>query len=237
MSALPDIRAVTFDAAGTLLFPNPSVGKIYQEIMAAHGLHLDDAELESGFRAAFRETSKGDSEPETRELEYWKAVVANTIRPLASIPENFEAIFDELWTEFAKGSRWRIADDAIETFDYLEGKGIALALLTNWDQRVHSVVRDHGLDARLDHVFVSSEIGADKPDPRIFDFAAQSLNCSPDQILHVGDSLQEDALGALNSGWNAALLDPNACESNPKVHRISTLLDLRDIISSLSFSP
>lgn len=44
------------------------------------------------------------------------------------------------------------------------------------------------------------ELGVGKPDPRIFHEACRRLGCEPAQVLHVGDDLELDVLGARAAG-------------------------------------
>jgi putative hydrolase of the HAD superfamily len=50
-------------------------------------------------------------------------------------------------------------------------------------------------------------IGYAKPDPGAFRYAAQDLNVPPQQILHIGDSWEEDILGAQRAGIRPVYLD------------------------------
>ena len=48
------IRAVTFDAGGTLIEPWPSVGGVYAQVAAEFGLSCDAETLNRGFGQAWR---------------------------------------------------------------------------------------------------------------------------------------------------------------------------------------
>ena len=233
MTRIEKIEAVTFDAAGTLFFPYPSVGSIYQEVLAKHGLALESSCLEKAFHQAFQQTRKDPSiaDPERRERAYWKEVVSQSVQSLAPFPTNFDEIFDLLWQTFAEGSRWKLNEDAVELFDFLESQNIPFALLTNWDRRVRSVIRDHHLDQRFSRVFVSSEIGFEKPDPRIFQFAAEALGVSANRILHIGDHYEQDALGARSAGWLALQFVPNGSALDAENPSIRRLKDVRQLIA------
>lgn len=228
------IEAVTFDAAGTLFFPNPSVGAIYQEVLAVHEIVLDPASLEEAFHAALKGVEKDASiaDSEERERAYWKTVVADSVRCLAPLPGNFNTIFEALWQEFAKGSRWTLNKDAKDIFDDLDKQGIPFALLTNWDRRVRSVLSDHHLQSRFSHVFISSEIGFEKPDLGIFDFAAKSLGVDPNRILHVGDHHEQDVLGARDAGWQAVHFSPKGQTNGENPGTLSRLGELRHLLNS-----
>jgi len=200
-----NIRALTFDAAQTLLHPEPSVGETYREVMRAHGLDYDAASLQSGFQRSFSSVKKDWSirDGEARERAYWRAVALESIRGLDPQPADFDSLFAELWDVFAEGSRWRVAAGAHYTLKALRERGHALCLLSNWDSRVRRVLDETRLAPLLDELFISSEVGYDKPDPRIFQHVECKLGLEPSQILHIGDSLKHDIQGARSAGWHA----------------------------------
>lgn len=227
------VRAITFDAAHTLFFPNPSVGAIYREVMARHALLYPEAALESGFREAFATEAKDLAilDGEARERAYWQRVVAASIAALEPQPTDFEALFEDLWNEFALGRRWRVADGARETLQALRGRGYATALLTNWDSRVRRVLAETGVGEDLDAIIVSSDVGAEKPDRAIFAAAERALGLAPDALLHVGDSLQHDVRGALDAGWQAIrILDSSERAETEGVTSIRSLAELLDLL-------
>ena len=231
MKPFPSIRGITFDAAGTLFFPSPSVGAIYSEVMESFGLKLAPDALDAAFITSFQSVEKDWSirNPERREWEYWRSIVARIVRELAKLPDNFDDLFHALWNEFAKGSRWELNPETIAAFDYLDRREIKIALLTNWDQRVRSVVSDHKLDSRFSRLFISSETGFEKPDRRIFELASNEMKMAPRELLHIGDHLKQDYRGASNSGWNALLLSIRA-ENNANVRAIQGLMELQEYI-------
>ncbi len=230
------VEAVSFDAAGTLFFPNPSVGEIYASVMAERGLLLDASSLERAFKAAFARERKDPSIPdrEMREYAYWKRIVRASISDLTPIPPSFDSLFQELWDEFAKGSRWSLNADALAVFDHLEKTHIPFVLLTNWDRRVYSVLSDHGILHRFAKVFVSSELGLEKPDPNVYGRVSDTLEIAPERILHVGDSLDHDALGAQNAGFQSAWLDTTQTEAPLSVRKWARLSELTQQVPNRS---
>jgi|ERR1700733_13162897 len=52
----------------------------------------------------------------------------------------------------------------------------------------------------LDSLTISEEAGFAKPDPRIFEIALDRLQCKPDESIMIGDSWENDILGARNAG-------------------------------------
>jgi putative hydrolase of the HAD superfamily len=76
-----------------------------------------------------------------------------------------------------------------------------LGLVTNgasWTQRAK--LKAAGLEGHLDHLFVSGEVGAHKPEPAIFERALEWTGCPPSQVLFVGDDPLRDISGAARAG-------------------------------------
>lgn len=82
----------------------------------------------------------------------------------------------------------------------------------------------------LKKLYISDEIGWNKPDKRFFDAVLLDLpEKDPSAILVVGDSLTSDMQGGRNSGLDTCLFDPNDRVSMPhplvdiKIHSLSEL--------------
>lgn len=228
----PRLRAITFDAAGTLLVPQPSAGAIYAEIGRARGLPVEDAEMEHRFQAAFKARHHLLRSTEEAELAFWRSLVGEVYAPWADAP-TADRLFPDLWEAFAEAHRWRPCADMPPLFETLRARGLKLAILSNWDSRLHRVVDGLGWRGYLDHVFVSADLGVEKPAPAIFSHAATALGCAPGEILHVGDSIEHDVAGALAAGWHAAWLDHGrADELDPRVLRLKSLTELPKLLNN-----
>ena len=104
--------------------------------------------------------------------------------------------------------------DVIPTLNFL-APHFSLGLLSNGN----SYPERCGLENRFTFVVFSQDVGFEKPDGRIFDVALKQANCSSNQLLHVGDSLQSDVAGAQNTGIRSVWLNrdnvPNDTEIEP----------------------
>lgn len=194
-----------------MLHPHPSVGAIYAEIMRAHQLNASADALDAAFHHAFHQAHQAPRRgiSEETEKEWWRTVVRQTLEGLA-VPADFEALFEDLWGAFAEPRRWRLYDGAIETLRELKSRGYRLALLSNWDRRLRPLVKGVGLAPFFEHLIISSEVGAEKPDPRIFRMAEAQLGLPPERFLHVGDSVHHDVEGARKAGWRCILVSRHA---------------------------
>ncbi|MBX3654425.1 MAG: HAD-IA family hydrolase [Ramlibacter sp.] len=100
---------------------------------------------------------------------------------------------------FAARQRVDLFEDVLPALDFLAAR-FPLVSLSNGNADVHRV----GLGAYFRAAITAREFGVGKPDPRIFHAAAGAVDVMPQDVLHVGDDVTLDALGALNAGMQAA---------------------------------
>ena len=96
-----------------------------------------------------------------------------------------------------------------------------LAMISNFDGRLRFILQHLGISKYSDQVFISSELGADKPDPEIFRRALATLHLKADEVLHVGDDPERDWKAAVAAGLLVFRLD--------RAHN-----SLRDLLATLN---
>jgi putative hydrolase of the HAD superfamily len=211
------IKAVTFDAGGTLIEPWPSVGAVYAEVAREFGITCSAERLTSQFKdawtlqTAFRYTR-----------EEWAAMVRHSFAGVADVSDR---LFDAIYERFSEPRSWLIYDDVIPTLQKLEEVGVKLAVVSNWDERLEPLLEQLGLATYFDVIVVSSLVGAHKPDERIFHRAAAELALSPEKILHVGDSWREDVEGARGAGAKALRIRRSGVEREGDVNSLIKLTE------------
>jgi putative hydrolase of the HAD superfamily len=196
-STTVEIKAVTFDVGGTLIEPWPSVGHVYAEVAARHGLKMFSAEQLNGrFKQAWRSRKTfGYSRSDWQELVN---EVFDRTPDLAT--GNF---FAELYEEFAEPEVWHLFEDVVPALEALASREIKLAVISNWDERLRGLLRALKLDRYFEAIAISCEVGFPKPSPVLFHHAAEKLGLPPGSILHIGDSLELDIEGARTAGFHA----------------------------------
>lgn len=220
------IKVISFDAGGTLLSPYPSVGAIYGERMAAHGLDLASETLNARFRQAFkaaRGKPRGSLDAD-HEKQWWRDLVRTVIDGLGE-PDDFHAMFEDLWWSFAAAHRWRLHDGTRETLRELRKRGFQLCVLSNWDERLRPLLAGLDLVDCFDEVFISCELGCEKPDPRIFAHVQNHFAVSAHEIVHVGDSDWHDCKGAREAGWEAIRIRHDTPPADGVICELRSLLD------------
>jgi putative hydrolase of the HAD superfamily len=214
--AAPDtqLRAASFDAAGTLFHPARPIGELYATVAARHGVHVDPATLQARFRDAFASApplafpGAPSSELRGREKGWWRTLVARVFAGTSFA--DFDAYFEDLFAFFATAAAWRLDSDALPLLRKLRGQGLAILLVSNFDARVRAVMDALGLTPFVDQVTISSEAGAAKPDPAIFHTALAAARLAPPEVAHVGDTVREDLEGARAAGMRVLLVGGGA---------------------------
>jgi putative hydrolase of the HAD superfamily len=225
MPQLGDIHAVSFDVGGTLILPWPSVGRIYGEVATAHGHpDLEPDVLDRQFGAAWRAKKNFD-----HSRQAWLKLVETTFAGLVDAP-CVQDFFDDLYDRFASAQAWRVFDDVRPTLEALRGNGFKLAIISNWDDRLRPLLAELKLASCFDETVISVEAGFAKPAAEIFQRAASALGMPPRSIVHIGDSLAEDVVGARSAGLQVLLLDRKS--TSGAVDCISTLSDLPSLLGS-----
>ncbi len=204
-----NLRAVTFDAGGTLLFPHPSAAVTYAEVGRRRGSRLTPEVIGPRFATAFARQEQADNlrghrTNEQREEERWRRIVADVLDDVTDV----ESCFAELFQHYSRPEAWRCPEDAAEVLAALHDRGCVLALASNYDRRLHSVKAGLPALARIEHVVISAEVGWRKPAAEFFVAVCRSVGCAPEHTLFVGDDLANDYEGARAAGMWPVLYDP-----------------------------
>ena len=206
-------QVIFFDAAGTLIEVRGGVGEIYSRVAREFGFEADPSALQQNFARAFRlqppmAFPAGTLEDKLHELEkdWWRNLVKDVFAGLGSFPR-FDSFFNQIFERFRGSEFWRVYDDVAPTLTELKRRGLRLGVISNFDSRLHDVLRACGLDHFFDSIHISTRAGAAKPDPAIFQAALSHHLIEPEGAWHVGDSLREDVEGARGAGLRAFLID------------------------------
>lgn len=200
---------ISFDAAGTLIQVREPVGKTYAQFASRHGIVVEEAVLKQAFRSVWGGLNvplwpEGQCSPDD-DRSWWRGLVGEVFGHAADSPvadEKLDPLFDELYAHFARPEAWMVFDDVLPALTDLSYDH-RLCVLSNFDRRLRSVLAGHGLDGFFEHIILSSEVGASKPHPRMFDAALHLMNADAATSWHVGDDLRCDVQGAESCGWRA----------------------------------
>jgi putative hydrolase of the HAD superfamily len=224
---IESVRAIVFDAVGTLIHPDPPSVAVYEAVGRKYGSHLSAAVIARRFIAAFRDEEELDSRHgqqtnEARELERWRHIVQRTLDDISDP----EACFCELFAHFSRPAAWQCTPGTEQMLTALAERGLVLGVASNYDRRLRYVASGLVALRPIEHLMISSEVGWRKPAAEFFRALERLVGFPGDKILFVGDDLTNDYEGALRAGLGALLFDPNGQFANQPIGRIGRLSDL-----------
>ncbi|KAM3102115.1 HAD-IA family hydrolase [Phormidesmis sp. 146-20] len=208
-------QVIFFDAVGTLFGVRGSVGEVYGKIAWRYGVDVPTEVLNQAFYQSFKAAGSpafpGRSSAEIPQLEFeWWGTIAHQTFKRANVRDqfsDFSKFFTELYHHFETTEPWILYTDVVPTLEKLRDRDITLGVLSNFDSRLHAVLKALNLTDFFSSVTISTEVGAAKPSPQIFDVALDKHNCSAQFAWHVGDSLEEDYKAAKAAGLRGIWLD------------------------------
>lgn len=136
------------------------------------------------------------------QLERFRKVLANAGFPQEAVIAKAQAL-DPLYLSIL-GFKTRLVEGALEMLQYLKDKGYNIGMISNGFYEVqYRKMRSSKIEHFFDAVVLSDDIGVNKPNRRIFDYALEKANASASESVIIGDNFDADIVGAINAGWNA----------------------------------
>jgi putative hydrolase of the HAD superfamily len=204
------IRVVFFDAAGTLVHMPKGVGFHYSEVAGRHGFEVAEESILKAFGHAWQaapaplttRTARPDDD-----RDWWRHLVFDVLdRCKAPASIDREAVFADLYSEFVKPGVWELYPEVREVLEAVRAS-YRIGIVSNFDARLRVILKDLEIDTLFDHWVISSEVGADKPHPYIYECAVEMAGIAPDEALHVGDDPVGDWEAAAACGLQVFQLD------------------------------
>lgn len=202
-------KTILFDADGTLLDFKESERVGLEHVFAMHHVVLSEEIREYYLRmndALWRGFEQG---------QFPKEHIFDV--RFQTLLDNFHIIGDG--TEWEKAYREQLNQGSHVIIDALEvceklAKQYTLYIVTNGVSKTqYQRLHDSGLDQYVNDIFVSEDIGFQKPQVEYFDYVFQRIPFQREEALVVGDSLSSDILGAEVSGIDACWFNPHHLET------------------------
>ena len=229
--------------------------------MARYDIVLLDADMtifdfERSERESLRRTLEHHGLPCTDEVEatymkinhaLWDAFARGEVDQDFLVVERFDAlgrVYDMGWVA-AKvnrdylnglGEEAHLLPGAMEFCRTLKGMGLTLAIATNgMPVAQRSRYTRTGMDQIIPHIFISMELGVQKPLPAYFDKVCEALNITDrSRVVMVGDSLTSDILGGNRAGIDTIWYNPKGAPLTGGATPTYTVSDYQEIIDILA---
>lgn len=115
--------------------------------------------------------------------------------------------------------------DVLACFDAI-ARGYTIGLLSNGN----SYPERCGLDGRFAFTVFAEKHGVAKPDPALFEIAAEAAGCPIEHLVHVGDG-EADIIGARRAGCRSVLINRTGTHLPYAAHADAEIDDLRTLPS------
>lgn len=230
MNKITSIKTVSFDGDGTLWdfqkVMRHSLGWVLDELKqadpdAASMLSIDKM-IEIRNRVA--EELKGKTTNlEAIRLEAFRQTLIDIGKPDDTLASHLNEVYLKHRFEDIK-----LYEDVLPVLHEFRRK-YTIGLLSNGN----SYPERCGLEGIFQFIVFSQDYEVEKPDPEIYRIALKKAGCSKGELLNVGDSLENDVIGAKNAGIKSIWLNRNQNKINPETvieYEIQSLMELLDIL-------
>lgn len=226
-----EIDAIMFDLGGTLIHLEPTNDIVFHRALENHGHHSPLAEVAKAIAAADRRFDEESANLDgVHEDRYWKRYDKFVLDMLefrgdrskfaSDVSSEFERIVPkvESWVEYP---------DSRPVLDELRKTDLKIGLISNATDLARKVMDHLGLTRYFDPLVISSEVGARKPDSKIFQLAANLARIPLNRIIYIGDKFAVDVVGARAAGMNSVLVDRGDIYPDVDCLRVRNLEELR----------
>ncbi len=221
------IRAVLFDAVGTLFHSRGTIGEIYRGVATTYEFYTDaraiDKEFISRVKARGVPIEKAD----------WKALVVSVFAKLGPFPR-FDEFFEEVYEVFRTDQGWHCYPETVSVLETLRKNQYGIGVVSNFDSRLSGVLDGLRIGRLFDTVVTAQSSGYAKPDERIFLAATEALKVAPAEALFAGDDFEQDFKGAAGAGLYSVLVDRLSSRASDSENRVQ---DLRGLLRLLDIAP
>jgi putative hydrolase of the HAD superfamily len=237
-------RVVFFDMGGTLAYPHPSFHGLIARVCQEHGLAITEeavarAEPAVWDRIAEREGgARGFTMHPDRSRAFWVWVYETFLGQVGCSADRAGQLATRLFETFVRSESYRLYDDALPTIERIRGAGVAIGVISNWEEWLERLMVDLEIRHHVDVAIVSGLAGYEKPDAEIFQQALAAAGVAPEEAVHVGDSIRDDVEGAEAVGIRGILVDRNGARAayfgptpdRPPPIIVSSLLEVPDLL-------
>ena len=220
-------RAVLLDALGTLVELDDPAPRLRAALLERAGIDVGLEAAERGFGAEIgyylANQMRGSDRAGLERLrdDCATAMLVALQRDELDHPTVRAAMLEAL--------AFRTFPDALPALRQLRGRGLRLVVVSNWDCSLPEWLERAGIGELVDGSVSSAVVGESKPAPAVFEAGLRVAGCDAAEALFVGDSVENDVVGARAAGLRAVLVQ-RAGDPPPGVETVRSLGELSAIV-------
>ena len=203
-------------------------------------------------RTLFEKYNIGDCSDEMIEMyseinkDYWQRLERGEMTKQEILVGRFVEFFDKIGADaslaeafnsdyqIVLGDHIEFMDGAKEILDSQKGKYILAAVTNGTKVAQTKKLKLSGFDRIFDAIFISEDVGCEKPDKEYFNFVFNKLGISDkSDALIIGDSLTSDMMGGYISGIDTCWFNPFKLSNTlniPVTYEIDSIIKLKEIL-------
>ena len=229
--------ACTFDFFNTIIEPKDKnvskrALKAVYDVGVKHGLTIDFTNFLNKFSSHWEKVLKKriDEGTETR----YRSNLIEIFTDLGIQPSETSEIIRETTDAYFRilNAGVQLVEGALEVIENLSKK-YKLGLISNFTYPpfIRTQLEQHNLSDFFEVITVSGDHGFTKPFPRIFNHTVDLMNMKPNKVIHIGDSLICDVIGAKKAGLKAIWFKRNDEQKSEGEYRPDlTILQLLELL-------
>jgi 2-haloacid dehalogenase len=208
------VQYIAFDFCGTLADLLPSSTALLKDFFQKNGIkEFLESDIDVAFNKALKHT-------------HYSSVIINTEKLRSDYYVGFNKLVlkyldldtgksEELYSFFKSHKRhWTLNPEALQIISELKKRNYKLVIVSNFDSNLEDVISKLGIHDEFEGFYVSSNIGLEKPSLEFYNHVITSLECSPREIVMVGDSIFLDVYPSIKSGLNCIHIDHSDVKLN-----------------------
>jgi putative hydrolase of the HAD superfamily len=221
------VSFIWFDLGYTLVYQEREA--VYRRFLLERGIDLPLEQIEQAYHQTdklFMREYPGVLGKEPHSFMPWYLGVLNyRLGVRFPLQEQYARLM-----ELQDGKRvWRAYPFAKEVLAELRARSLGIGLISNWDATARNVLEDTGLLPYFDHIIVSSEVRAEKPEEAIFRLALRAAGLPAHACLYVGDNYYDDVVGSAKVGMQSLLINRFGTLGIEELKGVRTISSIQEI--------
>lgn len=219
-------RTILWDIDGTLLNFEKSEEVALNKCLEKYGVSITEEEYR-----AYKDIN----------TLCWKNIEKDHTRRNELMAKRFDDFFDLIHCDIDGVVFNKEYQEALGTYYYLNEGALEVikTLKTTCKQYAASngslvaqigKLKGTGLYDLFDDLFISENIGHEKPDQAFFNYIKEKIHYDPESTLIIGDSLTSDIKGGINAGIDTCFFNPSK-QKNTSLKATYEIYDLHEVLN------
>lgn len=230
--SFPNIKSLFFDVGDTLAYRYLPYEQALADASKKFGYSPDESKLlEAKSVSAEYYKKNRQNFKSVEEIQQFIFLFSKLILDVLNIkPQDGDTkkIIDDI--DYLGATYYRLFPEVLGVLDILGRKFGIMAIVSNWNIYLEDFCKVMRIKDYFDFIVVSDIVGVWKPAPKIFEIAIKNSGCAPDEIVYIGNSYEEDIVGARGVGIQPILIDRNNNYPDADCCKIKNLTELNELL-------